>query len=168
MLDGGEDQVVMDESKFSKLMKTVEQLDEFEIAEHLAEDKKEDKREKELTTTDLFGSGNGKPKKETAGTGEKAKETVTQKPGEKVTPPPAAPQMKPEIAELFTAGAHFLNQLGNTFGKMQTGEISVNDFIEKDEKTGQTSIKIPVHSEETVVNAINTLANLLGSFVSKK
>ncbi|NOX86253.1 MAG: DEAD/DEAH box helicase [Chlorobi bacterium] len=168
VLDGGEDQVVMDESRFSKLMKTVEQLDEFEIAEHLAEDKKEDKEEKELTTADIPGSGNGKPKKEAADRGEKAKEPVPQKEEEKVEPPPGAPQMKPEIAELFTAGANFLNQLGNTFGKMQTGEISVNDFIEKDEKTGQTSIKIPVQSEETVVNAINTLAGLLGSFVRKK
>ena len=166
VLDGGEDQVVMDESRFSKLMKTVEQLDEFEIAEHIEEDK-EDKKEKELTTAGVNEPGNGKPKKETADTGEKTKKSVSQKPEQKGTSTPGTSQMKPEIAELFTAGANFLNQLGNTFNKMQTGEISINDFVEKDEKTGQTSIKIPVQNEEAVVNTINAIANLFGSFVKK-
>ena len=70
---------------------------------------------------------------------------------------------KQEVNELFNSGLEFFGKLGNIFNKLQTGEVSVNDFIKKDEKTGQTSINIPVKDTDTVVNAISSIANLFNS-----
>ena len=148
VLDAGEDQVLMDENKFSKLMKAVEQLDDVETTERHEEDK-EERQEKELTTVSGGDSASGKREESVA------------------APEAERPEVKPEIAELITSGTRFLEQLGNTFAKMQTGEIRMNEFVEKDEKTGQTSIRIPVKNEETLVNTLNTLAGLLGNFLKK-
>ncbi len=142
VLDGGSDQVIMDESKFGKLMKTVEQLneineEEIDFAENLEPENKTDVKE------------TIKPVEKDISTDEstKAKEEM-------------------EINRLISAGADFLTQLGNTFAKIQTGKIKVSDFIEKNEKTGETSIKIPVQNEETVTKALNTIANLFSAFAS--
>ena len=161
VLDGGDDQVLMSESKFSKLMKTVEDLNEVEIDEYLAEDKED--KEKEISSAEKHEE---KQKQDTDK--DKEKEITPQSPEKtKAGQATGGEQMKPEIAELFTAGATFLNQLGNTFGKIQSGEISVNDFMEKDEKSGKTTIKIPVQNEETVMNTINAIANIFSGFVNK-
>ena len=40
-----------------------------------------------------------------------------------------------------------------------TAEL-VNSIVEKDEQTGQTSIKIPVDSKETVTNLLSMLGKL--------
>ena len=165
VLDGGEDQVIMSESKFSKLMKTVEDLNETETEQYQEEDKEdvskesspvENLEETEPKVSAISGKEEGKatsPSEKTEGTTVKSTDTE---------------QIKPEIAELFTSGANFLNQLGNTFGKIQSGEIKINDFVEKDEKTGKTSLKIPVQNEETVMNTINAIAGLFSGFAGKK
>jgi superfamily II DNA/RNA helicase len=157
VLDGGEDQVIMSESKFSKLMKTVENVNDAEIEQFKTEDKEDKLEAVPAVEKPVEGQLKGIP----SGDVEKS-ETPKQT---KTSP---AEEIKPEIAALFTTGANFLSQLGNTFGKIQTGEIRVNDFIEKDEKTGKTSIKIPVQNEETVMNTINAIANLFSTFTGKK
>ena len=159
VLDGGEDQVIMSESKFSKLMKTVEELNEVETEQYHAEDKED--------IQEIFVPEEKQPKD----TEVREKEPVPISPEttkQEVSQITGTENIKPEIAELFSAGANFLNQLGNTFGKIKTGEIKVNDFVEKDEKTGKTSIKIPVENEEAVMNTINMIANLFSAFGGKQ
>jgi SNF2 family DNA or RNA helicase len=157
VLDGGEDQVIMSESKFSKLMKTVENVNDAEIEQFKTEDQEDKLEAVPAVEKPVEGQSKGIP----SGDVEKS-----ETPKQVATSP--TEEIKPEIAELFATGANFLSQLGNTFGKIQTGEIRVNDFIEKDEKTGKTSIKIPVQNEETVMNTINAIANLFSTFTGKK
>lgn len=163
VLDGGEDHVIMDENKFSKLMKTVEDLNEFETEQYLEEDRKDkilspDKAgipHAEQTVPVLNPEGiNGKAP-------EKSSETASQASA-------GDPALKPEIAALFTAGAEFINKIGAAFSKVQSGEININDFIEKDKETGKTSIKIPVQNEEAITNTINAIANIFSGFVGKQ
>ena len=73
-----------------------------------------------------------------------------------------------ELAGLFTAGAAFFEKIGSTFAKMQTGEIKVTDFVEKDEKTGRTNLKIPVQNEEVITETINSLAKAFAGFLRKE
>ncbi len=157
VLDGGEDQVMMDEDKFAKLMKTVEQFDEYELQQTVGEDTGE---------KDIGATGPGAREKSAVETGME-KRGKTQK-HETKSGKGATQNIKPEVADLITAGANFLDQLGNTFSKMQSGEISINDFVEKDKETGRTSIKIPVKDEETVVNAINAIAGIFANFMKKE
>lgn len=45
-------------------------------------------------------------------------------------------------------------------------EIKVSDFVEKDIETGKTSFKIPVKDEETVAQAIKSLAGIFTAFTN--
>ena len=168
VLDGGEDRVIMDESKFSKLMKSVEELNDTEVEEYTDEstekqlDDVKSKKSEELGKASENGSMGSSDEQSQKGMGKVGKEK---------TPSPEKPQniidSNPEIAELFSAGANFLEKIGNTFSKMQTGEINVNDFVEKDKETGKTSLKIPIQNEEVIADTIKNLANIFSAFVKK-
>ena len=154
VLDGGEDSVIMDETKFTKLMKTVESLEDVKVDAYTETDREDVDEPVEKPI--------------------KAKETSKKQTGpsltkrsEKSTTPKETTGTSNEIAELVSAGASFLEKIGSTFAKLQSGEINVNDFVEKDEETGKTSIKIPVQNEKAVTETLNTLAGIFSAFVKK-
>lgn len=167
ILDGGEDMVLMGESKLKKLMNTVEYLNNEEIKEYIDDsnndetsikkEKTEDIKNSEKLTVETVG-GNNKTAKQTANKTKTPEGKAEQK----------TDQPKPEINELFNSGLDFFEKIGSTFNKLQTGEISANDFLEKDEKTGQTSLKIPIKDTEAVSNAINSIANIFNAFNKNK
>ena len=170
VLDGGEDRVIMDESKFNKLMKSVEQLNSDEIAEYDESDNKLSKNKQTKTQnpdTESKKASLPSRTKEVDNTEEKTKE-VDNTEEVKSYKNTNGTGSKPEIAELFTTGAAFFEKIGETFSKMQTGEINISDFIDKNEETGQTSIKIPVENEEVIVNTMKNLANIFSAFTKKK
>ncbi len=159
VLDGGDDQVIMDESRFKKLMKTVEDLDEVETEQYLSEDQDTQDVEKQLESTPLSDFE------------ETRKQELVNEPELETSAPESSPENKPgpqsqnnELAELLTIGTGFIAKLGQTLGKVQSGELNLNNFIEKDEE-GKTSIKIPVESEEVVTNTISQLAGLFGNLL---
>ena len=170
VLDGGEDRVIMDESKFTKLMKSVEELNDIEdeefVEDNIDSDVSKPKKEKEIIENisdserdNLSSSKSNKPKPENYHDSKARR--VPKNQSSSIT------DSKPEIAELFSAGANFLEKIGNTFSKMQSGEININDFVEKDNETGKTSIKIPVQNEEVIVDTIKNLANIFSAFAKK-
>ena len=155
VLDGGENMVLMGESKLKKIINAVEDLNDDEIKEYVSEtndDAVKEKFTKSENKKESVAKADGVEKK----TVSKDKKTNIDE-----------NKTKPEVNELFDSGLDFFSKLAKTFNKLQTGEVSVNDFIDKDEKTGETSIKIPVKDAETVKNVINNIANIFNAFGSK-
>ncbi len=153
VLDGGENMVLMGESKLKKIMNAVEDLNDDEIKEYVNETNDVSVKEK---------LAKAKNKKEDVS--QSVEESTV---AENDTTNNDKNKIKPEVNELFDSGIDFFGKLAKTFNKLQTGEVSVNDFIDKDEKTGETSIKIPVKDTEAVKNIINNIANIFNAFGGK-
>jgi len=158
VLDGGENMVMMGESKFTKLIKAVEELNEEEINEYIDDKDDDDIKNDKLDEKEEQSNQNIISKQE-----EPVQKEINFKEPKKQTQERGETKTKQEVDELFTSGLDFLGKIGTVFNKLQTGEISVNDFVEKDEKTGQTSLKIPVKNAETVNNAIKSIASLFNA-----
>jgi len=167
VLDGGENMVLMGESKLKKLMNAVEDLNDEEIKEYI-DDNNDDKistKKEEIEDIKV----NAKITVETEGnnaTSDNQQENKTKISQDTVQQNTVQP--KQEVNELFTSGLDFFEKIGSAVNKLQTGEISVNDFLEKDEKTGQTSLKIPIKDTETVTNAINSIVGIFNAFNKNK
>ena len=159
VLDGGENMVLMGESKLKKLMNAVEDLNDEEIKEYIDDkistkkEEIEDSKNIDKLTVEQEGI-NATPTDQQANKTKISQDTVQQN----------TVQPKQEVNELFTSGLDFFEKIGSALNKLQTGEISANDFLEKDEKTGQTSLKIPIKDTETVTNAINSIAGIFNAF----
>lgn len=142
VLDGGEDKVLMGESKFNKFMKSVEDITEEsgEIENQQVTENQEDfdfRKEnqdvakiKQSQEKDLVAS-------------EKTKEN--------------------NIDDLVSLAMGFMQKLGNTMTDIQTGKIDISNYLEKDKK-GKTSLKIPVKDEETLVKAMSSVAEIFRAF----
>ena len=155
VLDGGEDRIVLDDKKFKKLMDTVTQLtDEEQPVETKSVNKQKVIEEPEPADT-------------TAEKTEKQREPSLNK-GEKPNTGSSKQQAADDVNELITSGLGFLEKLGSTFAALQKGEVKISDFVEKNEKTGETNLKIPVKDEQTITNAINTLAGFFNKLAGGK
>ena len=62
--------------------------------------------------------------------------------------------------ELVEQGISFLSGLAETLKSPEATAALVDSITEKDENTGETSIKIPVESKETVKNLFNLIGKL--------
>lgn len=65
--------------------------------------------------------------------------------------------------DLVVQGVSFLSGLAETLKSPEATALLVDSIVEKDEQTGETSIKIPVESKETVAN----LFSLIGKIFAK-
>ena len=65
-----------------------------------------------------------------------------------------------EPKDLVTLGISFLSGLAETLKSPEATAQLVDSIVEKDEQTGETSIKIPVESKETVSNLLNLIGKL--------
>ena len=165
VFDKGEDQVVMDNDKFKKIMNLVENLSEPEM-------KMSPPSTDEATSQDAYG--------ESADT-EKIESEISTSPEESIErkeeiqtsegseseeiQPQAEPQQN--IQDLFVTGIDFLQKLSNTFSDKNSTRSLVNSLIQKDEKTGNMSLNIPIKDEKVVEKAVNMLESLLGLFKQK-
>lgn len=61
---------------------------------------------------------------------------------------------------LVTQGISFLSGLAETLKSPEATARLVDSIVEKDETTGQTSLRIPVKDKETVANIFSMLASL--------
>lgn len=62
--------------------------------------------------------------------------------------------------DLVAQGVSFLSDLAKTLKSPEATAQLVDSIVEKDEQTGETSIKIPVDSKETVSNLLNIIGKL--------
>jgi hypothetical protein len=69
--------------------------------------------------------------------------------------------------ELLQNGFNFFGQLAQTLSNPEATKNLVNSIVQKDEKTGQTYLKIPVENQDVVQNALSVLGNLFASFGKK-
>ena len=157
ILDKGEDVIFMGESKFNKLMNTVEQMmpdspapgteEVFEkepvIAEEPVAAHKEGLQDQPEPLT-LFDEAEDL---EPVSAGEAPGETQA------VT--------DPEI--LIKNGISFFSGLTKTLGDPEATRKLVSTIVARDEKDGKTYLKIPVESEKAVENVLGLIGNLMKS-----
>ena len=66
--------------------------------------------------------------------------------------------------ELVAQGVSFLSGLAETLKSPEATQQLVDSIVQKDATTGETSIKIPVESKETVSNLFGLIGKLLSTF----
>ena len=166
VLDDGEDSVFISDDKFTKMMETVSGMveEEEEAASSVTEsgdvsdastisvdeeEKNEGDRDAESSNEIAVYTTENYPKA-TADT-EKT-ETV---PSERTVSHRAS-----QPKELVAQGVSFLSGLAETLKSPEATAQLVNSIVEKDEQTGETTIKIPVESKEIVSNLLNLIGKL--------
>ena len=167
ILDGGEDSIFMDDSKFKKFMESVEEIavvpdhqqDEEEanpapvIAVEEIEEKLPADAPRPLPKEDDWKrEGNKEPKDKpragnSNGTGRQRSK------GEVIggTPSEGSPQA------LMQMGMQFLSGLAQTLADPKATQDLVESITETDEETGETYVKIPVQGKDLVQNAFKAL-----------
>lgn len=150
VLDDGEDSIFISDDKFTKMMEAVSG-----IMEEVKTENKED-----WTNQDITEEGEEKNNKantpEVKAKPDKSKDISSIAPhsATTVTHRPAEPK------DLVAQGVSFLSGLAETLKSPEATAQLVDSIIEKDEQTGETSIKIPVESKETVSNLLNLIGKL--------
>ena len=145
ILDQGEDVIFMEESKFKKLMDTVERM----VPERPVEEKVSVASEDELITEKKDQKGILEP--------ELASDEIGPEPlslfDEDIT------ETGPE--QLIQNGISFISDLAKTFSDPQATRELVSTIVKKDESDGKTYLKIPVESEKAVENVLTLIGNLV-------
>ena len=150
VLDDGEDSIFISDDKFTKMMEAVSG-----IMEEVKTENKED-----WTNQDITEEGEEKNNKantpEVKAEPDKAKDISSIAPHSATTVAhrPAEPK------DLVAQGVSFLSGLAETLKSPEATAQLVDSIVEKDEQTGETSIKIPVESKETVSNLLNLIGKL--------
>ncbi|MBN1466832.1 DEAD/DEAH box helicase, partial [candidate division KSB1 bacterium] len=151
VLDGGEDRVLMDKDRFKKFMNSVQDIttekrsprgysDEEAELEHLFDE----------TPAEQVASEKAQTEKE-----EKQIE---------VKQHTAARKAQTDVGELVNAGLALVEKIGAAVVDIQSGAVQIENFMEHDEKTGQSSLRIPIKDKETVVRAVQSMAELFSVF----
>lgn len=156
VLDGGEDSIFMGESKMKQFMKTVEQLtdeiktnEDFDPQDSFVNEATE-KLVIEPDTIDEYinivgGSG-------TQLTMDLAPTSIN------------GTQKDTTITDLLKTGITFLEQLNDTLSQPEKVKNMMNKWIEKDQKSGKSYLKIPIEEEDIINKAANLLSTLFSAF----
>jgi superfamily II DNA or RNA helicase len=151
VLDGGEDQVMLGGTRLKRFMESVEKTTgsiPAPMPQETAESRAEAARGMQEAKTEGEASGGGRAARE------------------------AAPQEPPTgLSDLLTAGLSFLDTLGKalTAGQAPPPEgkhrdVSADSFIGRDEKTGQSYLKLPMPTGETLKKIAAALGALAQAF----
>ncbi len=148
ILDHGEDSIFADDDKFKKFMQSVES-----IATEMPIDQTEfDSNEKEEISASFV---------------EKDGDVVLNPAIEELYENAQQPLQEKEVnsgvakpAELIQNGMNFLSQLMHTLQDPQATKDLTDSITEKDEKTGQTYLKIPIQNTDIIENALSFLAKM--------
>lgn len=171
----GEDSIFMSESKFRKFMENVESLSavselEGPEATGIHSNIETGEEDLEMEETALPGESKTGHEPETEiYSGDDDAEPVRPFPEEKTAQPGKLPQNNEPAtgAGLAQAGISFFSGLINTLGSAEKTKELVESLVQKDEKSGQTYLKIPVESKEVVENALNLFKNLASALSGK-
>jgi superfamily II DNA or RNA helicase len=140
VLDAGDDQIFMGESKFKQFMKSVESITTATESDHPA------RRGTSLTDEEEKGI-----ERESSGLSGKNIES---------TPSESA-------AALLVQGAKFLTALGDVMKDQESMKNFIASVVRKDESTGKSYLTIPVENEKIIEDALNAFAGFLKN-VQKK
>lgn len=171
VLDDGEDSVFITDDKFSKMMETVSgMVEENEETEKVKDaDSNNVKDSKGQTETPKVEEGftTINPKElETDKSlnehksDENKKEISIQQHTSSSLNRESVTNRSSQPKNLVAQGISFLSGLAETLKSPEATAQLVDSIVEKDEETGETSIKIPVESKETVSNLLNLIGKL--------
>ena len=168
VLDDGEDSVFISDDKFTKMMETVSGIVE-EVEEISASSDIESSDASDASTISLDEEEKSEENKEAESSSEiptyitetnHPKATVNTEKTETVSSERAASHRPSQPKDLVAQGVSFLSGLAETLKSPEATAQLVDSIIEKDEQTGETSIKVPVESKETVVNLFSLIGKL--------
>lgn len=172
VLDDGEDSVFITDDKFSKMMETVSGM---------VEKDEETEKGKKVKDTDTVNDSEGlpeKPKSEESfatinpkdletdkahnehKSDEKEEEVSIQQQTNSSSNRESVTNRSSQPKNLVAQGISFLSGLAETLKSPEATAQLVDSIVEKNEQTGETSIKIPVESKETVSNLLNLIGKL--------
>ncbi len=169
VLDDGEDSVFVGGNKFEKIMEAVS---EFVDEEHssagetstieqettdnpMSPQDETAEQEKEETDNTVISTDDTEEEKRTP--------EDTQAEGLYEDDDRESAQRTPQPKDLVAQGVSFLSGLAETLKSPEATAQLVDSIVERDERTGRTSIKIPVESKETVSNLLSILGKLLSN-----
>ena len=152
ILDNGEDSIFLGDDRFKQFMQSVEAITQEIPQESISFDTEE---QEEITSI----------------TSEKDKHTIPaipeDEPAQQLSSPNAGQQngaSNASPASLIQTGISFFTQLINTLQDPQAVKQLAETITEKDDKTGQTWLKLPVENEKTVEKGLQLLAGLLNGY----
>ena len=168
ILDQGEDMIFMEESKFKKLMDTVERMvpqavpDEkasVAVEEDMISEKKDLKGvlEPELSSEEI----GPEPLTLFDDPGDDPGDSPRDEAGEDLEEMPAGMPGAGSPEQLIQNGISFLSGLARTFSDPEATQKLVSTLVQKDEGDGKTYLKIPVENEKTVENILTLFGNLV-------
>ena len=155
ILDQGEDVIFLEESKFKKLMDTVEHIVPGKPAEEEAVVAAED----EIISEKKDLKGVLEPELTSEEIGPEPLTLFDEDAAHKMDEPVTEPVTEPE--QLIQNGISFLSSLAKTFSDPEASKKLVSSIVKKDEKDGRTYLHIPVESEKTVENILGMIGSLL-------
>ena len=171
VLDDGEDSVFITDDKFSKMMETVsgmvEENEETEKVKDADSNNVKDsecqtetpKAEEGFTTINPKDLETNKACDEHKSDENKEEVSIQQHTSSSPNRESVSNHLN-QPKDLVAQGVSFLSGLAETLKSPEATAQLVDSIIEKDEETGETSIKIPVESKETVSNLLNLIGKL--------
>ena len=176
VLDQGDDAIFMSESRFNKFMKSVDEMTNQTATEHdnsstiSAEEAHEQEDEKAMPQAGVMKQealeeddvDSPAPQEEQEREEPSASSSEPSQ-GQQTTTSGRGSTGETSPQQLVGQGISFLSQLGKTLKDPKATQELVSAITEKDEKTGQTYLKIPVEDQETVNNALQVLGSLFGA-----
>lgn len=159
VLDGGSDSIFLEDSKFDKLMQTVQEFASTgdESDETATSTVSTDEMEKPAAMEDK-SEAHEMPLSETMIPD--VEPEMEDERTESLTSPKVSSDISPEqlIAQSFNLFAAFTHTLSSP----ESTTKLVDSLIETDNETGKTSLKIPVPDRDTVVSLMGAIGKLLG------
>jgi superfamily II DNA/RNA helicase len=160
ILDGGDDTVFMEESKFKVFMQTVESIMEKPVDG--LHPRVLDEQETELPTAESHQKAHRQDTDEQT--------TMPPFPDDDDVPataPDDTPQFEKspvETSVLIEQAALFFNQLGKTLADPVATQKLMGQLVQTDETDGKTYLKIPVENPDLAVNTLKFFAGLAEIF----
>lgn len=156
ILDGGSDSIFLEDSKFDKLMQTVQEF--AAIGDETVETATSTVSVNEMEKFNVAEEKNEIPLSETM-IPDVEPEIQDESPKTSVSPT-ASPEISPE--QLVSQSIHLFGAFARTLSSPEATEKLVDSLMETDNETGRTSLKIPVPDRDTVVSVMGAIGKLLG------
>ena len=163
VLDGGEDSVFVEDNKFSQMMDTLkETMDVFveetaEVSEQEPVVMEEPEEEKDKDSS-----------KDTGDASEVSPDLIVPQDEDEEPFKPSTSSNSPHKStvqspkDLLSQGISFMTGLAETLKSPEATEELIKTIVVEDEKTGETSIHIPIANKQSVKNLLQLVGKLFG------
>ena len=164
ILDDGEDSIFFEDSKFNKLMETVEEV--VAEPEPTTENITEEEPEETIAATSATEENEEREDNQLSFPfeDETGDMSANEEPERKETPESEVKQTEP-ISEnpqkLVEQGVSFLSQLADTLSSPEKTARLVDALVKEDKATGKTTIEIPVADKESVSRMFQLFGKLM-------